>query len=89
MSAQKIANHARLGRHWIIFLLVFLTAVIASPIFVIYQIVLGAAGLLISYLVYRFTGNGSQRARTSMIVFAAIVAGGIPYIALGAGLAIA
>ncbi|GAA2115244.1 hypothetical protein GCM10009802_15150 [Streptomyces synnematoformans] len=65
--------------YWITFLSVFAVAVVLSPFAVVYELVLGTVGLLISY---PFFHAGSRLARRMVVVFAAIATGSLPYLAL-------
>ncbi|MDT0446087.1 hypothetical protein [Streptomyces johnsoniae] len=74
---KRLDNKAT-GRTLVLFGATFVLAVLASPVFVLYELLLGAFGLVATGLLTR--GREGTKARAATVVFAGLLAGSLPYL---------
>ncbi|RKN04070.1 hypothetical protein [Streptomyces radicis] len=76
---NRLDNKSR--RHTLVlFGVTCVLAVLASPLFVLYELLLGALGLVATGVLARHREGPGARAAT--VVFAGLLAGSLPYLAL-------
>lgn len=76
---DQALDHRTSRRTLALFATTFVLAALASPLFVLYELLLGAAGLVATGFLAR--GRDSRSTMTATVVFAGILAGSLPYLA--------